>query len=277
MLHCDMKKKVLITGSSGYIGSHLCRLLMPDYEVHGLDRTTPQVSVHEFHRQDINQLDSFSGFFDAVVHLAALVNVGESERQISQYYETNINGTSRVLQHINTDNFVFASTGAAVGCTSVYGRSKRVAEDLVREHCDSRKDWTTFRFYNVIGSTAVPPTNQDGLMYNLMQAPERGRFTIFGNDYNTVDGTAVRDYVHVNEICTAIAQAIAEPANGLENLGHGRGHSVLEMAEIYQRVNAAKFDIEYAPRRAGDMESSVLDNPSRYMQQLYTIMELLKI
>jgi UDP-glucose 4-epimerase len=114
-------------------------------------------------------------------------------------------------------------------------------------------------------------------MYNLMQAPERGRFTIFGNDYNTIDGTAVRDYVHVNEICAAIAQAIAGPANGLENLGHGRGHSVLEMTEIYRRVNSVEFDIEYADRRAGDMESSVLDNPSRYMQQLYTLPELLKV
>jgi UDP-glucose 4-epimerase len=272
-----MKKKILITGSSGYIGSHLCQMLMPRYKVHGLDRATPQVSVHEFHRQDINQLDSFSGFFDAVVHLAALVNVGESEQQISQYYETNINGTSRVLQHIHTDNFIFASTGAAVGGASVYGRSKRVAEDLVREHCDQEHSWTTFRFYNVIGSTAVPPTNPDGLMYNLMQAQSRGQFTVFGNDYNTVDGTAVRDYVHVNEICTAIAQAIEEPANGLENLGHGRGYTVLEMAEIYRRVNAVEFDIVYTDRRAGDMESSVLDTPSRYMQQLYTITELLKV
>ena len=272
-----MKKKILITGSSGYIGSHLCQMLMPRYKVHGLDLLTPKVAVHEFHRQDINQLSELDEHYDAVVHLAALVNVGESERQISQYYETNINGTGRVLQHIQTDNFVFASTGAAVGGASVYGRSKRVAEDLVREHCDQERAWTTFRFYNVIGSTAVPPTNPDGLMYNLMQAKERGRFTIFGNDYKTVDGTAVRDYVHVNEICTAIAQAIEEPANGLENLGHGRGHTVLEMAEIYRRVNGVEFDIDYAPRRAGDMESSVLDTPSRYMQQLYTITELLKI
>jgi UDP-glucose 4-epimerase len=272
-----MKKKVLITGSSGYIGSHLCKMLMPRYKVHGLDLLTPKIKIDEFHRQDINHLSGLDEHYDTVVHLAALVNVGESEQHPTRYYKTNINGTKKVLRKIEADNFVFASTGAAEGCASAYGRSKRAAEDIVREDCDQERAYTIFRFYNVIGSTAVPPTNPDGLMYNLMQAPERGRFTIFGNDYNTPDGTAVRDYVHVNEICTAIAQAIEEPANGLENLGHGRGHSVLEMTEIYQRVNAAKFDIEYADRRAGDMESSVLDNPSRYMQQLYTITELLKV
>ena len=277
MLHYSMKKKILITGSSGYIGSHLCQMLMPKYKVHGLDLLTPQVPVHEFHRQDINHLSGLDDHYDAVVHLAALVNVGESEQHPTRYYKTNINGTKKVLRKIEADNFVFASTGAAESGASAYGRSKRVAEDLVREDCDQERAWTTFRFYNVIGSTAVPPTNQDGLMYNLMQAKERGRFTIFGNDYKTVDGTAVRDYVHVNEICTAIARAIEEPANGLENLGHGRGHSVLAMAEIYRRVNGVEFDIDYAPRRAGDMESSVLDTPSQYMQQLYTITELLKV
>jgi UDP-glucose 4-epimerase len=277
MLHYGMKKKILITGSSGYIGSHLCKMLMPRYRVHGLDLLTPKIKIDEFHRQDITHLSGLKDHYDAVVHLAALVNVGESERIPGQYYKTNINGTRKVLRRITADNFVFASTGAAESGASAYGRSKRVAEDIVREECDQKRAWTTFRFYNVIGSTAVPPTNPDGLMYNLMQAPERGRFTVFGNDYNTPDRTAVRDYVHVNEICTAIAQAIEEPANGLENLGHGRGHSVLEMAEIYRRVNGVEFDIEYAPRRAGDMESSVLDNPSRYMQQLYTITELLKV
>lgn len=273
-------KKVLVTGSSGYIGSHLCKMLEKDYEVHGLDIREPIHSVKEFNQIDINRLFTTEEEYDAVIHLAALVNVSESERIPIQYYITNINGTMNVINKIKTKNFIFASTGAAELCESAYGISKRAAEDVVREYCTVHKPtpYTIFRFYNVIGTDGYQPTNPDGLMYNLIKAIDTDEFTIFGKDYEqSWDGTAVRDYVHVNEICYALKLAIEKPANKIECLGHGVGYTVREIVNKFQEVNNVDFDIKYGPRRPGDAAVSVLEDVSKYMTDMYTMEELLKV
>lgn len=272
-------KKILVTGSSGYIGSHLCKLLSDNYIVHGLDLIKPNVEVSEFFSEDIRNFKNSYENYDAVVHLAALVKVAESELIPSVYYTTNLNGTLNVLDNITTSNFIFASTGVAEFVNNPYGISKRAAEDCVKEFCLSSKTaYTIFRFYNVIGSSyGIPPTNSDGLMYNLMKAPTTGKFTIFGNDYNTSDGTCVRDYVHVLEICEAIQFAIEKPANNIENLGHGVGKTVKEMVDLFKKVNNVEFNVKYDARRKGDLESSVLKNPSHYMKNIYSVEDYLRI
>jgi len=277
-----VKKKILITGSSGYIGSHLCEMLGEQYEVHGLDMVDPHVPLNEFYRCDIRKPFLVPGDieFDAVIHLAALVRVGESEQKPISYYITNLNGTMNVINKIKTKNFIFASTGAAQDCESAYGISKRAAEDVVKEFCTNHREtpYTIFRFYNVIGSTVVAPTNPDGLMYNLMKARETGEFTVFGDDYDvSPDGTCVRDYVHVNEICDALMQAIEKPSNSIESLGHGVGYTVNEIISLFQQVNDTDFEVKYGPRRKGDLASSVLEDVSPYMRNLYTIEDLLKV
>jgi len=273
-------KKVLITGNSGYIGSHLTKMLKDEYEVHGLDIVQPQLEVNEHHTIDIRRMFTLDQEYDAVIHLAALVNVGESEIEPIKYYITNLNGTMNIINKIKTKNFIFASTGAAVGCESAYGISKRAAEDVVKEFCTIHRPtpYTIFRFYNVIGSTVVAPTNPDGLMYNLMKARDTGEFTIFGNDYDvSPDGTCVRDYVHVNEICDGLMQAIEKPSNSIECLGHGVGYTVKEIVDEFKKVNKVNFNVKYGPRRKGDLSSSVLENVSSYMRNLYTLDELLKV
>ena len=277
-------KKILITGCSGYIGSHLCKLLENDYEIHGLDIKEPQVPVKKFYQVDITRLFTIPDQtepYDAVIHLAALVNVGESEQIPMLYYFTNLNGTTNVINKVPAKNFIFASTGAAEGCASAYGISKRAAEDCVREMCTTHKpmDYTIFRFYNVIGSHyGIQPTNPDGLMYNLIKSKNTGSFTIFGNDYKeSWDGTPVRDYVHVMEICTAIKLAIETPSNKVESLGHGVGNTVQEMVNIFQEVNDCNFEVKIGPRRKGDLPSSVLKNVSPYMVELYSIEQLLLV
>jgi UDP-glucose 4-epimerase len=281
-----MKKNVLITGSSGYIGQHLVKLLSKDYNVYGLDN---RVSFNDliynhnnFLQTDIRYDLTSSTFlfydwpdeFDAVIHLAALVRVNESVEQPYTYYNTNINGTSNVLHGLKYKNFIFASTGAAENPISPYALSKRVAEDIVHESCHD-SNYTIFRFYNVIGTDGIPPNNPDGLFLNLIKAQKTGSFNLYGTDYNTPDGTAVRDYVHVMEICHAIREAIERPANGLENLGHGEGYSVLEMAKKYQEVNNCIFTINPCQKREGDLEYSVLKNVSPYMKHRYTFDELM--
>lgn len=273
-------KKILITGNSGYIGSHLCKMLEPEYEVHGLDIREPQHPVTSFYKLDINKPLFIDEEYDAVIHLAALVNVSESERIPIQYYITNVNGTMNVINKIKTKNFIFASTGAAELCESAYGISKRAAEDVVREYCTAHRPtpYTIFRFYNVIGTDGYQPTNPDGLMYNLIKAVEKDEFTIFGKDYErSPDGTAIRDYVHVNEICNALKLAIEKPANKIECLGHGVGYTVREIVNKFQEVNNTFFDIKYGPRRKGDAAVSVLEDVSSYMTNMYTIDELLSL
>ena len=102
-----MVKKVLITGSSGYIGSHLCKMLAGKYEVHGLDVNMPKAPVDRFYKQDINRIFDIDIEYDAVIHLAALVRVGESELSPIKYYITNLNGTMNVINKIKTKNFIF--------------------------------------------------------------------------------------------------------------------------------------------------------------------------
>lgn len=273
-------KKILITGNSGYIGSHLSKMLINDYEIHGLDLIEPQAPVHYQYLCDIRKPFELEEEFDACIHLAALVNVGESEQRPIEYYITNLTGTMNVINRINAKNFIFASTGAAERCISPYGISKRAAEDVVKEYCTVHKPmpYTVFRFFNVIGSDGYDPTNPDGLMFNLMKAPMTGEFVINGNDYDeSSDGTCVRDYIHVNEVCAALKEAIENPANSVESLGHGVGYTVREIVNMYMRVNNFEFDVKYGPRRKGDLPSSVLEDVSPYMRNLYTIEELLKV
>jgi UDP-glucose 4-epimerase len=272
--------KVLITGNSGYIGSHLVQILQKsNIEIHGLDKQDPIVPVDKFFKQDIS-LDTDWGIdeeYDCVIHLAAEVAVGRSVITPTNYYLTNTIGTLNVLKKIKSKRFSIASTGAAAGLGSPYGISKRAMEDIVFEYCKNNKiPFTIFRFYNVTGSDGIDPTNPDGLFASLIAATKTGQFTIFGDDYNTKDGTCVRDYTHVNEICHAVIQGITESTNKIENLGHGVGTTVKEMIAMFKEINNCNFDIIIGPKREGDLEKSVLSDPSKFMKKLYTIEQLLR-
>lgn len=274
-------KKILITGNSGYIGSHLSDMLVrtKKYEVHGLDKVKPQVPLSKHSYQDIRDKEWITDdLYDCVIHLAAEVAVGRSVLDPILYYATNTQGTLNVLKNISTKRFVFGSTGSAGPMNNPYGISKRCAEDIVKQFCtDNKIPYTIFRFYNVTGTGGYEPTNPDGLMWNLMNAGKIGVFNLFGNDYNTEDGSAIRDYVHVNEICHALATAIDNSSNQIENLGHGTGTSVKQMINLYKKVNSCEFEVKICPRREGDLEYSVLENPSKFMKKLYSIEDLLKV
>jgi UDP-glucose 4-epimerase len=253
-----------------------------DIELYGLDRNKPQLPVKEQSWNNIAMPGYFlwdTDFeFDCVIHLAAEVAVGRSVTNPIVYYKTNTLGTLRILQELKYKRFVHASTGSAGPMNNPYGISKRASEEIVDQYCKERSiPFTTFRFYNVTGSDGIMPTNPDGLMWNLMNAQKTGVFNLFGDNYDTLDGSAVRDYTHVNEICNALELAIDKSTNQIENLGHGVGTTVKQMIELYKNVNHCNFETIICPRREGDLERSVLDNPSPFMQKLYTIEELLRI
>ena len=273
-------KKVLVTGSSGYIGQHLVSLLRHrgDIDLYLLDKDI--VPKSKRYQVDIRSRDMLRHSpasledFHCIIHLAAMVRVGESVKYPTLYYDTNINGTLNLLNEYGCDNFIFASTGAASIPNSPYGYSKRVAEDIV---ADYSYDYTTFRFYNVIGSEhGIQPTNPDGLFHNLIQATRTGVFNLYGNDYDTKDGTCVREYVHVIDICRSIIKAIDKPSNKIENLAYGDTRTTLELVNEFKRIHNTDFKINIEPRRPGDLEKSYLENPSTYMERNYTYEEMLR-
>lgn len=281
--------KILITGSSGYIGSHLLKKLKKRFDIFCLDKNEPIIKSGEFHCVDIRNIKSLQSFrdayeaslgeeYDTVIHLAAEVRVGASTKDPILYYETNVLGTLNILRSIRTKNFIFASTGAAEGLASPYGLSKKAGEEVVKQFCEQNNiDYTIFRFYNVIGSDGIEVKNTDGLFYNLLKSKKTGIFKIFGNDYNTPDGTCIRDYVHVYEVCEAIVKAINKPSFSIECLGHGNGHSVLEIVNKFIDVNKIEVEIDFTDRREGDIEYSVLKDVSPYMKKIYKIEDLLEL
>ena len=257
--------KVLVTGSSGYIGMHLCPYLAgKGHHVTGVDKIEGGTGCHEFVHQDITTMGFVVGLndtkFDTVIHLAALVKVGESRERMVDYYRTNTFATLEILSKVEFDNFIFASTCQATK-QHVYGATKLMAEEIVRDYCYIHgMGHTIFRFGNVAGSAGYNPTNIDGLLYNLIQAKETGVFYLYGDDFNTQDGSAMRDYVHVLDICYAIEKAVSRPGSvpgaefqsAYEYLGTGKQYSVKDCIQAFKEVNNCDFEVKVMPRRLGD-------------------------
>lgn len=274
-------KRILITGNAGYIGSHVMQRLQQSaqYEIHGLDLVMPPQPCHRQWQRDIRDPDQMPNLeFDTVIHLAALVSVAASMQDPEAYYQTNVLGTQNLLTHVRCRNFVFASTGSIGAGLNPYAASKHQAEQLVQQHCERNNiTWSTFRFYNVLGSLGFVPSNSQGLWHNLLEATRTGQFDILGTDYDTPDGTALRDYVHVGDIVQALEQAISDPAQGTEYLGTGQARSVLEIVQLFQTVNQVEFVTRALPRRSGDPARCVLDQPSRYFAHHYTAADLVRL
>ena len=169
-------KKILVTGSNGYIGLNLVKYLQQKfYYVVGLDKRDLVLNLgDEFIHQNILDTNRIKIHFDTVVHLAALVQVGGGQKAMMDYYRTNVIGTMNMLEYFDYDNFIFASTCQAFEM-NVYGTTKRLAEQIIRQYAELNDiDYTIFRFGNVMGEGNL--TNTDGLLYNLIQAKQTGIF-----------------------------------------------------------------------------------------------------
>lgn len=282
-----MKKKILVTGNAGYIGKHLCLYLAKcGYHVTGVDRTESTTGCHEFIHQSILDTNDIRGRFDAVVHLAALVQVGMGQIAMMDYYRTNVIGIMNVLERLEYDTFIFASTCQA-NQSHNYGKTKLIGEHIVKDYCESRYvPHTIFRFGNVAGTAGYTFTNTDGLMYNLMKAKETGSFNLYGNDYDTRDGTALRDYIHVMEVCYAIEKAIQRPSRFMgaetyptyEYLGHGVQYTVMECINAFKKANNCDFEVNVKPRRQGDPNYMDVYVVSPYMmEKRSTLEEMMKV
>jgi UDP-glucose 4-epimerase len=263
--------KVLVTGASGYIGSHVCKLLKEhghtvigwDTEIHN---ETNDVAAYCDYYDKVDVTGQYvGGIYDAVVHLAGRSVVPQSLLEPTEYYRVNVMGTANLLNKVKTPHVLFASTSSAWEMASPYARSKVAAEDVIKEKADG---YTIFRFFNVSGTDGV--NRQLGDPTHLIRiaaeaaSGRRDKVEIYGTDYDTRDGTCIRDYIHIIDLAGAIVNAVERgPANtDYECLGSNVGYSVREVINTMQQVTGKTLNTTEAPRRAGDAVASVVDDLS---------------
>lgn len=242
-----------------------------------------------FYKADIREKDKLISIFeehqiDGVVHFAGLKAVGESTQIPLEYYEQNVYGTVnllKVMQQFNCLRIVFSSSATVYGdpatvpitedfpvsATNPYGRSKLYIEEIMRDLAASNNAWNIIllRYFNPIGAHDSGQIGEDpqGIPNNLMPyisqvaVGKREKLSVFGGDYPTVDGTGVRDYIHVVDLSDAHVKAIQkiESLNGVStfNLGTGKGYSVLQMVDAFKEGAGKSVPYEIVERRPGDI------------------------
>lgn len=231
-----------------------------------------------------------SGAFDAVVHFAAFKAVGESTSKPLAYYANNIGGLltlSQTMAEHDCKTLVFSSSAtvygkpeslplredAALSATNPYGATKLMGENILRdvERADPMWSIALLRYFNPVGAHESGLIGEDprGIPNNLLPfvaqvaVGRRERLQVFGNDYDTPDGTGVRDYIHVLDVAEGHVQALRylldEKRSITANLGTGQGHSVLEVVRAFERASGAAVPCDFVARRPGDVAASYAD------------------
>ena len=300
--------KLLVVGGAGYIGSHTVRQLRAaGHEVVVFDNLSSGHAAAlpadvPLLRGDLLDPDSIQAALesqrpDAVIHFAALIEVGESMRAPGRYYRNNVTGSLNLLQAIVDTRkvpLVFSSTAAVYGTTdavpipedaplrpeSVYGETKLMTERMIQAfHAAHGLPYVVLRYFNVCGAApgghigeAHPSQTHLIELACLTALGQREKMMVFGDDYPTPDGTCLRDYVHVQDLADAHVLAVeALLAGRLQaatyNVGLGRGFSVQEVLDTVDEVVGTPLPRELAPRRAGDPPRLVAD-ASRIVSEL---------
>lgn len=283
--------RILVIGGAGYIGSHVQKQLLEEgFGVTVFDDLSSGDRVNLLPGADFilgSILDkkalahAMSGGIDGVVHLAAKKAVGESMERPEIYAENNICGALNILNAMTAcgvRHIVFSSSAAVYGMPryipldeahpiepiNYYGYTKAAIEENMRWYARLGKiDYAALRYFNAVGyaadkSITGKERNPQNLLPIIMEAAtgKREKLSIFGNDYDTPDGTCVRDYVHVSDLARAHTLALKKLAADGEsftvNLGTGKGTSVKEIVDATEKVIGRKLNYDYATRRAGD-------------------------
>ena len=315
-----MAKRVLVTGGTGYIGSHTTvELLEAGYEVVIVDNLSnserfvlkgiKKITGREvpFHKVDCRSLASlrrvFTRYgFDAVIHFAASKAVGESVEQPLLYYQNNLTSLMNILQLMRENkvpNLVFSSSCTVYGqaeklpvseqtprreATSPYGNTKHMCEDIIRDSVAAYPEIRSvaLRYFNPIGAHPSAEIGElpRGVPNNLIPfvtqtaAGIRPVLSVFGDDYDTPDGSCIRDYINVVDLAKAHVVAVDRMTGGrmkdryeIFNIGTGRGVSTLEVVRSFEKVNHLKLNYKIVGRRAGDIEA-VWADPSFANEEL---------
>jgi UDP-glucose 4-epimerase len=288
---------VAVTGCTGYIGSILSQLLFEKkYNIIGCDWSPQPTSNLDIYKKFINVSFDEDVFIESILnndvkvifHLAATSLVAPSYSNPLEYYDNNTARTTILLNKLRLHGWIghiiFASTAAVYGNRAKsngfnennilepvnhYGRSKLFCEQILNTSDRYDIKTTSFRFFNVVGSykDLGEEQNDSHLLSSLCEAALHDKpFYLFGNDYLTTDGTCVRDYVHVVDVCDAlILAAESKPMrNDAYNLGTSRGTSVLEMVTAFKKFTGQNITVEIQKRRRGDPDILIAD-PKKFM------------
>lgn len=297
-MNSSTAQRVLVVGGAGYIGSHMVKMLLQHgYQVVVLDNLSTgyrdAVIGGEFLLGDIGDRAYLKSLFknyrfDAVMHFASFIQVGESVQQPAKYYENNFSNTLNLLNAMieaEVKRFIFSSTAAIFGepqTASIdethpkapinpYGLSKWMVEQALADYDRAYGlKAVCLRYFNAAGAD---PEGQLGerhepethLIPLVLQAASgfRPQVSVFGRDYDTPDGSCVRDYIHIYDLCDAhllaLESLIQQQRSAAYNLGNGNGFSVQEVIDTAQRVTGKNIKVVDAPRRAGDPARLVAD------------------
>ena len=305
--------RILVTGGTGFIGSHTCvELLDNGYEVVIIDDlsnskrevvdyiekiTNKKVVFYEGDVCDKVLLEKIftENKIDAVIHFAGYKAVGESVAKPLMYYKNNILSTINLLEVMNEFNvkkIAFSSSATVYGkpkslpikedfplsTTNPYGTTKLIIEGILKDLYNSDKEWSIaiLRYFNPIGAhkSGLLGENPNGIPNNLMPyiikvaTKELDCLGVFGNDYDTHDGTGVRDYIHVVDLAKghvkAIEKILKDTGCDCYNLGTGNGYSVLDLVNTFMKVNNVSIKYEIKERRPGDIDACYADPSYAY-------------
>jgi UDP-glucose-4-epimerase len=294
-----MQRTLMVVGGAGYIGSHMVkalaaaghRVIVVDNFSTGFQSAVRGRELETVDISDAAALDQvFAKYsFDAVLHFASFIQVGESVAQPGKYYQNNVAATVTLLQAMvkaGVKYFIFSSTAAVYGNPirvpideahpkepiNPYGRSKLMVEQLLQDfdHAHGLRS-VCLRYFNAAGAD---PEGELGERHDpethliplILQAASgrRDAITVFGRDYDTPDGTCIRDYIHVQDLVSAHALALdylfAGGSSTAFNLGNGNGFSVQEVIDVAKQVTGRDFAVKDAARRAGDPPRLVADS-----------------
>ncbi|NLB48303.1 MAG: UDP-glucose 4-epimerase GalE [Erysipelotrichia bacterium] len=307
---------ILVTGGTGYIGSHtVVELLNHGYEVVIVDNfsnSKPEVLNRiflmtnrrpKFYQIDVCDYDGMTEVFEketikAIIHFAGLKSVAESVEKPELYFKNNV-GSSEVLLQLmekyHVPNLVFSSSATVYGvpkhvplkesdkvggCTNPYGQTKLDIEYLLKDYAKEHKEVNIaiLRYFNPIGAHQSGLIGEDphGIPNNLMPyitqvaIGKRPHLNVYGNDYKTVDGTGVRDYIHVVDLAHGHLRALKKleekPGLVIYNLGTGKGTSVLELVQAFEKANNVKIPYIICDRRPGDIDENYAEVSKAFLE-----------
>ncbi|MBC3864191.1 UDP-glucose 4-epimerase GalE [Undibacterium jejuense] len=291
---------ILVVGGAGYIGSHMVKYLSQnDCKVVTVDNLSSgyrdAIVFGEFIEGDISEVEFLRQIFekhqfDVVMHFASFIQVGESVREPTKYYQNNVVNTLNllsVMKEFNVDKFVFSSSAAIFGEPETrlitenhpknplnpYGKSKLMVEQILEDFAKGYQlNSVSLRYFNAagadpegeLGERHLPETHLIPLVLQVA-SKRRDSISVYGNDYDTPDGTCIRDYVHVSDLCSAHWLAVKTLVNGASghqafNLGSGKGFSVREVIDVAQKVTGRPIPNVVESRRSGDPACLVADS-----------------
>ena len=310
-------KNILVTGGAGYIGSHIVeklvkkkflKIFIVDDLSTGHKRLINKKAT--FIKANINKTKLIKKIIlknkiDTIIHLAAKTIVTESEKKPKLYYKVNVLGTKSLLNAAKNSlvkNFLFSSTAAVYGSKiryvnensktfpdSIYGKTKLQAENLVKRNF--KKNYIILRYFNVVGAS---PSKKIGLINRYGQLfknfaveilKNKPKLSVYGKDYDTKDGTCIRDFIHVNDLAEIHLKVLLKVSKNnksvILNCGYGKGFSVLEVVNNFKKFSKNKVTVKFQKRRKAEIVESIanvtkLKNYLKWKPKFFNLNKMIK-